>query len=237
MRKKNLGSVYDRLMPEERFHLVLEAAARRDETEVERLANTSPRYRYTSVRNDPAFSNRIRASRQLSFCVCLMLMEISAKLKLIKTSREYISLLSRSLITEFDRGFLRGWEAGCDHAWQSAGMAGPFPWRDNSDPGQEADEVAGAFTVENADGDDDELEEASEALATEVQSLWEAFSRVCRVEMGSEPETVLLTWFPSVVDWIEGALNAADNICVDADIYEEYVRALTTAWREYLREA
>ena len=100
-----------------------------------------------------------------------------------------------------------------------------------------AEEMAGALAVENADGDNAELEEASEALASKIQSLWEAFSQLCRVEMGSEPETVLLAWFPPVVDWIEGALNAADGIGVDADLREEYLRALTTAWREFLREA
>ena len=190
MRGKNLGGVYDQLRPEERVQLVLEAAARRDETEVERLAGTCPRYRRTSTGNDPAFAERIKASRQITLCVCLMLMEISTKLKLIRISQECVALLSRSLVTEFDRGYLRGWNAGCDHAWQSAGMAGPFPRRDGSNPAQRVGEVAGALAVENADGDDAELEEAAEALATEVQSLWEAFSLLCRVEMGSEPDPI-----------------------------------------------
>ncbi len=236
MRGKNLGGVYDRLTPAERAQLVLEAAARQDETEVERLAGTCPRYRRTSTGNDPAFAERIKASRQITLCVCLVLMEISAKLKLITISQEYMTLLSRSLFTEFDRGYLRGWGAGCDHAWQSAGMAGPFPWRDSSALGQRAGEVAGALAAENTDGDDAELEEASEALAIEVQSLWEAFSRLCREEMGSEPETVLLAWFPPMVGWIEGALNVADAGRVDADILEVYETALTNAWRGFFLE-
>ncbi len=108
MRKKNLGGVYDLLTAEERFQLVLEAAARRDEAEVERLANTSPRYRYTFIRNDLAFAERIGVSTQIALCVCLMLMEILAKLMVIRISQECVALLSRSLVTEFDRGYLRG---------------------------------------------------------------------------------------------------------------------------------
>lgn len=186
----------------------------------------------------PAFTDRIRASRQITLCVCLMLMEILAKLMVIKTSQECEALLSRSLVTEFARGHVLGWAAGCAHGWESAGMAGPFPWRDNGDLGQRADEVAEALAGEdrNVDADgDDELERVAEALAIEGGSLWEAFSRLCRVELGSEPETVLLAWFPPMQGWIEGTLNAADGVRVDADVLLGYESALTDAWRELLR--
>ena len=240
MKGKGLGGVYGLLTPGERFQLVLDAAARQDEAEVGRLAGTCPRYRCTSVRNDPAFTDRIRASRQITLCVCLMLMEILAKLMVIKTSQECEALLSRSLVTEFARGHVLGWAAGCAHAWESAGMAGPFPWRDNGDLGQRADEVAEALAGEDRDVDadgDDELEAVAEALATEVRTLWEAFSRFCRAEMGVEPEMVILVWVPPMQGWIEGALNAADDVRVDADSLEEYETALTNAWREFVREA
>jgi len=165
-------------------------------------------------------------------------MEASAKLMMIRTSQECAALLSRSLVTEFDQGYLRGWEAGCEHGWESAGMAGPFPRRDNGDLGQRADEVAEALAGEdrNVDADGDvQLEAVAEALAIEVGSLWEAFSRLCRVEMGSKPETVLLAWFPPMQGWIEGTLNAADGVPVDADVLLGYESALTDAWREFLR--
>ena len=260
MKGRNLGGVYDRLAPEERFQLVLEAAARKDETEVERLADTCPRYRYTSVLNDPAFVDRIKASRQIAFCISLMLMEISAKLMMIRTSQECEALLSRSLITTFDRGYLKGWEAGCEHAWRSADMTGSFPL-EGDDLGWRADDVAGTFAGEGGntndddddhhdddddddgggsdggDDDDDESAEGAQALVTEIRTIWEAFSRFCRAEMGVEPESVLLAWVPPMVGWIEGALSAADAVQVDADLLLEYERALTNAWREFLREA
>ena len=253
MRGRNLGGIYDRLTPEERFQLVLEAAARKDEPEVERLTGTCPRYRYTSVRNDLAFADRVRTSRQITISVAMTLMVILAKLTVIRTYQECMAILSTSLVNEFDRGFHKGWKVGCEHAWLSAGMAGPFPWRDSSDPGQEAVEVAEALAGDGGntndnddddgddddddDDDDDELAEGAQALVTEIQTIWEAFTRVCRAEMGAEPETVLLAWVAPMAGWIEGALNAADAVQVDADLLLEYERALTNAWREFLREA
>jgi len=262
MRGRNLGGVYDRLAPEERFQLVVEATARKDEPEVERLAGTCPRYRYTSDMNDPAFANRIKASRQIAFCVCLMLTQMLAKLTVIRAYQECMAILSTSLVNEFDRGFHKGWKVGCQHAWRSAGMAGSFPL-EGDDLGWKADDVAGTFAGEGGnanhddddDGDDDddddddgggggdrdddedELAEGAQALVTEIQTIWEAFSRFCRAEMGAEPETVLLAWVSPMVGWIEGALSAADAVQVDADLLLEYERALTNAWREFLREA
>ena len=256
MRGKNLGGVYDRLTPEERAQLVLEAAARQDETEVERLADTCPRYRYTSVRNDPTFADRILASRQIVFCVCLMLTQMLAKLMVIRTYQECMAILSTSLGNEFDRGFHKGWKVGCEHAWRSASMAESFQ-SEGDDLGWKVDDVAGTFAGEGGDAnddhddgggsggdgggdredDDDELAEGAQALVTEIQTIWEAFTRVCRAEMGAEPETVLLAWVAPMAGWIEGALNAADAVQVDADLLLEYERALTNAWREFLRES
>jgi hypothetical protein len=87
------------------------------------------------------------------------------------------------------------------------------------------------------DGGDAELEAVADAPATEVRTLWEAFSRFCRAEMGAEPETVLLAWVPPMQGWIEGALNSADGVRVDADLLLEYETALTYAWHEFVRDA
>jgi hypothetical protein len=164
-----------------------------------------------------------------------LLAEVSAKLTVIRTIQECVAFLSRSLVTEFDRGYLRGWEAGCDHAWQSAGIADPFPWRNSSDPGQETEEVAGALASEGQNADGNELEAMAEALATEVGTLWEAFSRFCRAEIGADPEMLLRAWLPPTGSWTEDALNAVDGVRVDADVLLEYETALTKAWREFLQ--
>ena len=53
--------------------------------------------------------------------------------------------------------------------------------------------------------------------------------------MGAEPETVLLVWVPPMQGWIEGALNSADGVRVEADLLLEYETALTNAWHEFMR--
>jgi hypothetical protein len=64
MRRKGLDKVYDRLTPEERFKLDVEAMARSDEEESRRLTETCPRRNY--VIYDWEFVGRWQAARELS---------------------------------------------------------------------------------------------------------------------------------------------------------------------------
>jgi len=57
MRKDGLGKLYDRLTPEERFRLVIEAEIREDERELRWLVDSAPRYTYTQA--DLAFREEL----------------------------------------------------------------------------------------------------------------------------------------------------------------------------------
>ena len=59
MKKNGLGKLYDRLTPEERFRLVVEAEVRGDEGESRRLVQSAPRYTYEEA--DPAYTRLARA--------------------------------------------------------------------------------------------------------------------------------------------------------------------------------
>ena len=78
------------------------AVSRQDGTEVEKLRNTSPCYSYTSVRYDPASTDRIRANRLITFRDCLMSMEVLGKLTVIMTSQECVAFLVKSFVSEID---------------------------------------------------------------------------------------------------------------------------------------
>ncbi len=129
-----------------------------------------------------------------------------------------------------------GRDDGCDHAWRTAGRAGPFPWKGNvsiQDVEEALDEKG-----ENADSAaEDDLRERAEALALEACTFWEAFSRFCRTKMKLEPETVLFAHFPPILSWIEETLNSKDKLQVDENLAEEYEAALTEVWREHLQNA
>ena len=66
---KTLAGRYARLGPEERFRLALEAGARDDDRERERLVQSAPTCR--SQGPDSAYMDRIEASRELALAVAL----------------------------------------------------------------------------------------------------------------------------------------------------------------------
>jgi hypothetical protein len=73
------GIIYDKLTAEERFRLVLEAKARDDTTEVERLKRTCPTKTYSM--SDAAYGDRYEFSELLVLIVALDLTQYPAKLE------------------------------------------------------------------------------------------------------------------------------------------------------------
>ena len=69
MKKNGLGKLYDRLTPKERFKLVVEAEIRGDNKEFGQLVRSAPRYTYEQV--DLAYTDLMKASRDLTWTICL----------------------------------------------------------------------------------------------------------------------------------------------------------------------
>src|ERR687890_581736 len=89
MRKDRLGKFYDRFDPDERFRLALEAMARGDEEEIERLRDTCPRVRYTAI--DIAYSDRISGSLKMTMLICQLLAPSLTELRMLAALREVLS--------------------------------------------------------------------------------------------------------------------------------------------------
>ncbi len=130
MRKDGLGNLYDRLSPDERFRLLVEALVHEDEDEVVRLARTCPRERRTSV--ESAYTDRIRISAQMTMSVCLFLAPRLAKLETLKALREGFRYVLDACIVGADLAFLTGDEVGAQRSWMAAGKT-------EKPPGWEAD--------------------------------------------------------------------------------------------------
>jgi hypothetical protein len=77
---------YDRLEPEERFRAALEAAARDDNEEYDRLWDTCPMRHYSMT--DAAFTDRWRASSTLAIAVAIDLGPRLANLRMLAATRE-----------------------------------------------------------------------------------------------------------------------------------------------------
>ena len=80
MKKDGLAKFYDRLTPEERFKLFIEAIARGDETECRNLVKSCPRVVYEM--NDMAYEDLVRASEKITTLVCLDLAPRLIKLRM-----------------------------------------------------------------------------------------------------------------------------------------------------------
>src|SRR5215218_990956 len=80
--------MYDRLTAQERFRLVVEALAREDEREAERLSSTCPRKAYEM--NDLDFSSRLRASQLISSYVGAELIGMVGALRTIEAHKEAV---------------------------------------------------------------------------------------------------------------------------------------------------
>ncbi len=126
-----IDKLYDRLAPEERFRLVIEAEARGDEEESRRLVRSAPRYTYTEA--DPDYVNRLRASQEITMAVCLDLAAPLARVRMIGGFSEALPLAYNACINEAHFAYLDGREAGRKEGLGAAGKKGAFPDADEED--------------------------------------------------------------------------------------------------------
>jgi hypothetical protein len=234
--------MYDRLSAEERFRLVVEAFAREDQREAERLATSCPRKVYEM--NDLDFSSRPRACDLIVSQVYADLVEVLSTLRTIEANREAVEAYEELLFSSLERAteeaalsFHQGWDAGCDHAWQVAGKHGSFPWNDKANLNERAKEMAKRIKAESrseaSDGShQDALEKVGEALKVRALTIWEAFSRFCREQTGLEPDTVLRACFPPALRLPEELGEAVESARVDPTLLEDYEAMLVRTWRE-----
>jgi hypothetical protein len=96
MKMDGFAKLYDRLTPEERFKLLIEAIVRGDETEYRNLERSCPRLIYEM--NDMAYEDLVRASEKITTLVCLDLIP-----RLIKF-RMFAGLSGVGLLTQHVSG-------------------------------------------------------------------------------------------------------------------------------------
>jgi hypothetical protein len=240
--KRDLTSLYGQLTVEERFRLVVEALAREDERETERLTSTCPRKVYEM--NDLGFCDRLRASKLISLYVYIDLTEMVGVLRTIEMYRVAVEAYQEALLSSLEwtakeaaLSYHQGWDAGCNHAWQASGKHGPFPWNDTASLNERAKEMAKMIRAKTSsktsDGSrQDTLEKASEVLSVRVRTIWEAFSRFCHEQAGLNPETALRACFPSALELPRELEEVAGSTQADSALSEDYEAMLVRIWGE-----
>lgn len=110
---------YEQLTAHERFVLMLEAMARRDDTECDRLADTCPQKIYRC--DDAEFRDRMKRAYHITMTVALNMREGLARIRMAKAFKEMAHLFSHEVAKLATAAYLcgrvNGWaEAGLDSA-------------------------------------------------------------------------------------------------------------------------
>ena len=229
MRRDGLAKLYDRLTPEERFRLYIEAIARGDEEEWRNLEKSCPRLVYEM--NDQAYEDRVRASEEVTLAVCLDLAPRVAKLKMLMAFSDALPGLQNICLCEAHMAYLRGYAAGIKRNQRSAKVGDDLPDVESPKTGRDLDKI----TTDLAKGWSpftDLLETLQQDVLKDVRGMWEAFSGFSRGELGIEPEKLMKAWLEPMWPEIEELVSVSDYPVVNKKRVEEHALGLRQLWRK-----
>ena len=227
MRKDGLAKHYDRLTPEERFRLFIEARARGDAGERRHLEKSCPRLIYEM--NDKAYEDRVRASEEITTLVCLDLAPRLIKLRMLAAFSAVLAALRNICLDESHSAYLRARALG-ERARRSAHPK-DYP-RERRDPDLETADDLGKITSRIED------EWAvfvyhigrPEDMRIEVVAMWKAFSSFACEEIGLEPKTLVKAWFEPILPEIEAVEDTLDTTETNPQRLQEYASILRQLW-------
>jgi hypothetical protein len=212
---------YDKLSPDERFRLAIEALARGDAQEADRLAAACPRKVYREI--DAQYGQRVRVSSEIVSAVVLDLAPRLGKLRMIEAFRDFLPV------------FLgRGMDV--------AAMAWLDGYREGKHGRRKRDNKIVEAGIEKAINDaelatkrvPEVLEEIRSAVAAEIKGIWEAFSQFSKRELRLGPETVVSAWFEPALAHLHAVRDALDGVQPAPAFVEEYDASLTKTWRRLI---
>jgi hypothetical protein len=243
MNRNGLAKLYDQFTPEERFKLDVEAMARGDAEESERLTRTCPRYTYEM--NELGFTARWHASLEITAMVCLEMDKHLARLQMLEVFRPTFPSLKTIMENSGLEAYYTGHERGARFAWEKAGKEGDPPGygpddelherEADSDTDAEADDV-----VMRAEAMEEAVKRQLDTLEWELArigySAWSAYLTFCEEDMGVEPHKMLIAYSPHVAHRGSemDALAQRLELEVDPEIAEGCLEAVRGLWRKHL---
>jgi hypothetical protein len=228
MRRKDLSKFYDRLTPKERFKLVAEAQARGDERERSQLVQSAPRY--TREEPDPAYTGLVKASKDLTWAVCLGLLPSLAKMRMARAFAEILPFICNAFVKHVHVSYLTGRQARAERAWRAAGKEGDPPEETEGNGLEETLEHISAPMQWASEGVTDlpcklELENAKEARV-----LWEAFGNFCREEFALEPKKLVLMWCEVALPELEELEALTGDVEPEREEVEKHEALIKEGW-------
>jgi hypothetical protein len=238
MRKDGLGKLYDRLTPEERFRLVIEAEVREDTGESRQLVGSAPRYTYRQA--DPAYTRRVRASHEITWAICLDLLPRLSRIQLVRAFSEALPLTYNACENEAISAYFDGHRDGSRRGWQAAGKTGEPPgweeaWEEEDEEDPQIEEALNPVTT-HIQGASKRfmglLKDLELEIATEARVLWEAFSNFSREELGLEPKKLIKFWFEVALSEIDHLEALTEDVELDREKVEESESYIRDGWRK-----
>ncbi len=250
MNKNGLDKFYDRLSPDERFRLDVEATARGDETDSKKLVDSCPRRHYKQ--NEVAFTGRWQAAIHLTLAVSLDLSQHLARLQMLEALKETTPYVRTVFTNEAHSAYLDGHDAGSRYAWEKAGMAGDPPgckFEELEDGSLETDEdEADPRIEESLDAIERRLEEVDIAptllkkmergLVEKALPIWEAYRRFCSEELGVEARKLARAAFAPMIEGVDKLELLAVELELETveEQVEENRALLSEGWSRRLEE-
>jgi hypothetical protein len=241
-----LGKLYDRLTPEERFRLDVEAMARGDSEESEHLTSTCPKRSYTM--NEVGFSGRWHGALELTLLTFLDLRARMDKVQMIDAFRVAFPYLRTVWENDTHEAYFDGHRSGSSHAWSKAGKKGEPPgWESDdeeaergADPAIEGDLEKISERCEDAFGSIvGALEKLEREFTEDAFAQWSAYQSFCEEELELEATKLLRAIMPPAAEYVQGLEERAERLeLISAPKHvEEYRTVMDDAWPSYVRGA
>ena len=236
-----LGKLYHLFTGEERFRLQLEALYRGDEAELKRLLESCPRETYSM--NETGFTNRYKASKEITGMLCSALAPLLAKLETIERFREALPYILKSYFHEGVAAYLDQHQAGTSRASEAVGKMGdppeckPLKGGDQGDKGPEIDQemqILRRLTkqLEKTSGADfGPLVELEREALEEALTIWTAFAHCCSEKCEVEPEKLVKVWFEPMLSEIERLKHLWTSTKFNPEMLKDYETAFKNVWR------
>jgi hypothetical protein len=228
MKKSGLARHYDVLTAEERFRLVLQAFARDDRAEVDRLDRSCPRKTYTM--SDAAYQERRDLIAPVVMAVCADLTHYVAKLEVAaalawfaRELRDRTNDKADSVADQLRRRATRAARRGHEPA---DGLS-----VEHADDWLESVSLLLGYAIDPLERLTSEL---SDEMARKAREVWDGFGRFCHDEVGLPPETVMGALLPPMVERLEAQREALDAAEPDPAAVTEGSRTLARGWRRRL---
>jgi hypothetical protein len=250
--------LYEQFQPPERLTLLIEAMARDDAAEAQRLQRTCPRANYSG--QDPQFGDRWDMAFDILAVVTIDLRCMWGKLHVLRWVLGEIRQLATAQNINAAFAFLDGERCGKGHK-QMGFFARPMPNPNDvvdysdDDEGEETDdrsdeEVLNPTPLQIDQGSRlDAVQRRSEYFTTccalvllgamndvakDLVNTWAAFGAFCRTRLGVEPETMMRAWQFPLEDFLQ-TLKLYDKTKPDPAKVKDYLGYLCKQWDRHFR--